>query len=995
MLSESSHQELIDLRQRVADQTAMLTQMEQQLLQFKQTEKQTEPALAVAHQKLSLLWQHSPIAMIEWSTTFEVVDWNPAAERLLGSSRQDTMGRHVSALLPPEEHHRVITAEFSQPSGDRSVHQTVTPDGIAVTYTWHHSSLTNAQKQVVGVLSLAQAVTVRERAFTDAMALPDREPDDRRSDDREPDDRDPDPQTASMSRDFLNAIINTTADPLFVKDQQHRYILLNHVFCQFMGWHRPKVIGLTDHDMFPDSAQADFFRDTDQIVLDTEHDREDEESITNLHGVTHIFSTKKSCLRDAAGNKFMVGTMRDITALKAAEAALQQSKEELEMRVEARTVELQQTVVQLQQEIYERQAALHERDQAEAKLQYTRKFLESVLRTLPVAVIAKDAKELRYVLWNPAAEAVLGAAAKDMMGKNAYDLLPHEQAEVMIESDRQVLQTQQILDIPEQTVLTDTGETRILHTKKTAVFGEDGSPQYLLAITEDITERKQAEVALRENEAQLRALAQREALINRVANQIRSSLDLDTILQTTVHEVRSLLQIDRCTFCWYRPHSEAAASLDFTHESRDPAFPSFLGTYPQDLTNPADRHNPIVESLLSQTPYRVNDIATDPDLKPEAREILQHYGYHSELLLPVPILSGQLGGIQCGHHQAVRPWSDSEMELLQAVAGQLAIAINQAELYNQSVTAANTAQQQALQLEQALQELQQAQAQMVQSEKMSSLGQLVAGVAHEINNPVNFIYGNLTYANEYIQDLLRLIDLYQKQYPTPTTQIQTVADAIDLEFVITDLPRLLTSMKVGADRIQQIVASLRTFSRMDEAEFKAVDIHEGIDSTLMILQSRLKAQQLRLQGQEYNRPVIEIVKAYGALPLVECYAGQLNQVFMNILSNAIDALDERDSQRDAAEMEQRPSTIQIRTQVLDHDRVLIAIADNGPGIPEDAQQKLFDPFFTTKPVGKGTGMGLSISYQIITERHGGSLQCQSSEEGTEFVIEIPLQQGGG
>lgn len=964
MTSESS-QELVDLRQRVAEQAVLLTQMERELLHW----KQAQPPLESSRQKLALLLEHSPIALIEWSATFEVVDWNPMAEKLLGYSQQDAIGRHVTDLLPSQSH-QIMTAEL-KPPGDRTVHQTLTLNGKPATYTWCNVPLSHAQ-QVTGVLSIVQDITARSSAL--------------------PDDRTATLNAIAAARDFLNAIVNTTADPLFVKDQQHRYILLNDVFCQFMGWHRPAVIGLTDHEMFPDQEQADFFRTTDEIVLTTERDREDEESITNLHGVTHLFSTKKSCLRDAAGQKFMVGTMRDITALKAAEAALKQAKEELERRVEERTTELQQMVGQFQQEIYERQAALHERDQAEAKLQYTRKFLESVLRTLPVAVTAKEATDLRYVLWNPAAEAVLSAAAKDMMGKNAYDLLPPEQAEVLMTSDRQVLQTNHILDTPEELVPTDSGATRILHTKKTAVFDEDGKPQYLLAITEDITERKQAEAALQQNEAQLRALARREALLNRVANQIRSSLDLDTILQTTVHEIRSLLQIDRCSFCWYHPHSETAASLDFTHESRDAALPSFLGTYAQDLTKPADRHNPIIESLLSQTPYRLDNVATDPDLKPEARAILHFYGYHSELLLPVPILSGQLGGIHCGQHSAVRPWRDSEVELLQAVASQLAIAIKQADLYNQSVTAANTAQQQAQQLEQALQELQQAQAQMVQSEKMSSLGQLVAGVAHEINNPVNFIYGNLTYANEYIQDLLKLLDLYQEQYPTPITKIQTLTEAIDLPFVLTDLPRLLTSMKVGADRIQQIVASLRTFSRMDEAEFKAVDIHEGIDSTLMILQSRLKAQQLRLQRQDYARPAIDIVKAYGELPLIECYAGQLNQVFMNILSNAIDALDERDSQRDADTMAQKPSTIHIRTQILNGDRLVIAIADNGPGIPEAARQKLFDPFFTTKPVGKGTGMGLSISYQIVTERHGGLLQCHSSAEGTEFVIEIPLQQ---
>ena len=981
MLSESSSQELIDLRQRVADQAAMLSQVEQQLLQF----KQTEYTLTASHHKLSVILQQSPIAIIEWNTAFEVIDWNPTAESLLGYTRQEAIGQHVTVLLTPEHSQQVMSTWLHQRESECTFNRTFTKDGKVITCEWHNAPLLDMQNRVIGMVSLVQAgmepaqsqklSTVPLSESAAQLCVSQKQAD----------------AIAHISPAFLSDIINATADPLFVKDEQHRYIVLNNSFCQFMGWNRAEVIGLNDHDVFPDAAQADFFRETDQLVLNDGCDREDEESLTNLHGMTHLFSTKKSCLHDAAGNKYLVGTMRDITALKQAEAALKQAKDELEMRVEERTVELQQIVAQLQQKVYERQAALHKRDQAEAKLQHTRKFLESVLKTLPVAVIAKEVKDLRYVLWNPAAEAVLGATAKEMLGKNAYDCLPFGEAEALVTHDRQILTNRQIVDIPE-TLVQANGETRVLHTKKTAVFDEEGKPQYLLAITEDITERKQAEAALRQSEAQLRELAQREELLNRVANQIRSSLDLDTILQTTVHEVRNLLQIDRCSFCWYHTLTDQLPSLEFTHESRDAAFPSFLGTYPQDHSNPADRHNPIIESLLSQTPYRVDDVATDPYLKPEAREILHFYGYHSELLLPVPILSDQLGGIHCGHHTTVRPWSDSEMELLQAVASQLAIAINQAELYKQSLTAANTAQQQAQQLEQALQELQQAQAQMVQSEKMSSLGQLVAGVAHEINNPVNFIYGNLTYANEYTQDLLNLIDLYQQHYPTPAASIKSVADAIDIQFVMIDLPRLLASMKVGADRIQQIVASLRTFSRMDEAEFKAVNIHEGIDSTLMILQSRLKVQQLRSKGQEYTRPPIEIMKDYADLPLVECYAGQLNQVFMNILSNAIDALDDEKSQH-AATKDQAPSIIRIRTQVLTDDHIMIAIADTGPGMAETTRQRLFDPFFTTKPVGKGTGLGLSISYQIVTERHGGSLRCRSAlGEGTEFIIEIPLRQ---
>jgi signal transduction histidine kinase len=292
--------------------------------------------------------------------------------------------------------------------------------------------------------------------------------------------------------------------------------------------------------------------------------------------------------------------------------------------------------------------------------------------------------------------------------------------------------------------------------------------------------------------------------------------------------------------------------------------------------------------------------------------------------------------------------------------------------------------EQAHQLELAFRQLQETQSQLVHSEKMSSLGQLVAGVAHEINNPVNFIYGNLTHADHYTQDLLDLLSLYTKYTPAPPPEIKEHAEAIDLEFLIEDLPKLLSSMKVGADRIREIILSLRIFSRVDETQMKPVDIHAGLDSTLLILHSRFKPSA--------NHPGIQLVKEYGNLPLVECYAGQLNQVFMNLLANAIDALEEYDKKRSPEEIFFCRSTIRIRTEVTDNEFVTIWIGDTGPGIAEEVRDRLFDPFFTTKAEGRGTGLGLSISYQIVVNKHGGQMTCISAPgQGAEFMIKIPIR----
>jgi two-component system, NtrC family, sensor kinase len=300
--------------------------------------------------------------------------------------------------------------------------------------------------------------------------------------------------------------------------------------------------------------------------------------------------------------------------------------------------------------------------------------------------------------------------------------------------------------------------------------------------------------------------------------------------------------------------------------------------------------------------------------------------------------------------------------------------------------------EQAAKLEAALKQLKDTHSQLVQSEKMSSLGLLIAGVAHEINNPVSFIYGNLAHLKNYTQDLLHLVELYEQHYPDPVAEIKVEKETIELDFLAKDLPQIMSSMNVGVERISQIVQSLRNFSRHDNSEMKPVNLHEGIDSTLLILNHRFKGNG--------EMPPIQLVKAYGDLPLIECFSGPINQVFMNILSNAIDALNEWNSARSFPEMRDKPSQIKICTEVGDslgdsfssRNFAEIRITDNGPGMSEKVKEQIFDTFFTTKPIGKGTGMGLSISYQIVVEKHKGKLDCISEiGKGTEFIIRLPIK----
>ncbi|QIR39747.1 GAF domain-containing protein [Tolypothrix sp. PCC 7910] len=473
----------------------------------------------------------------------------------------------------------------------------------------------------------------------------------------------------------------------------------------------------------------------------------------------------------------------------------------------------------------------------------------------------------------------------------------------------------------------------------------------------------------------LRQAAEQQRVLFEVVTKIRESLDLNAIFQTATKEICQSLRADRVVVYQFHPDWSGEFIAEFVVEGWGKLVGGEINSfwpdsYLQETQGGRYRHNET---------FAVNDIyqVGHSECHIECLERCQVKAYAI-----APIFIGQkLWGLLAAYqNSAPRHWELSEIQFLAQIANQLGVALQQVDLLLQT-------QQQTEQLTQALHELQETQTQLIQTEKMSSLGQLVAGIAHEINNPVNFISGNLLHVSQYAEDLLSMLQLYEKQVFTLSPDLREMAEQIDLEFITEDLPKTLSSMKVGIDRIRQIVLGLRNFSRLDEAEMKAVNIHEGIDNTLLILQHRLKAKP--------DSPSIEIVKDYGDLPLVECYAGQLNQVFMNVLSNAIDALEDQSESKSISKPDKGLITLHTSMGEMKGNikSVVIRIVDNGPGIPEALRSRICDPFFTTKPVGKGTGLGLSISYKIIVDKHGGIFNCESQPGlGTEFWIEIPISQ---
>ncbi|WP_392531177.1 sensor histidine kinase [Nostoc sp. C117] len=455
-------------------------------------------------------------------------------------------------------------------------------------------------------------------------------------------------------------------------------------------------------------------------------------------------------------------------------------------------------------------------------------------------------------------------------------------------------------------------------------------------------------------------------LFEDISTQLTTSLDRRQIAQLVLQEMSQLVE------------SSAGMILLLSPDATEFEIIAEFGVF-FEQNQPEPGKGIIGDIVQSGRAELVNDVQADCRLWGQKK-------INALICVPLRAKERVLGAIAIGTEKTDF-YKAEHLKLVSLFASQTAIAIEKALLYEESTQAAIQAKAQTQKLQQALQDLQLAQTQLIQSEKMSSLGQLIAGVAHEINNPVNFICGNLRYVAEYAQDLLHLLQDYQKFLPVAPPDLQSELDNIDLEFIMEDLPKMLDSMKLGSDRIVEIVQSLKNFSRHDETQIKAVNIHDGIDGTLMILRHRLKASA--------HRPAIEIVKDYAKLPPIECYPGQLNQVFMNILANAIDALEESlvisHCSLASNESQMTVPVITIRTQILDREWVVIRIADNGPGMNEKVIQRIYDPFFTTKEIGKGTGLGMAISHQIIVDRHGGILKCRSElGEGTEFWIQIPV-----
>ncbi|MFB8791902.1 MAG: PAS domain S-box protein [Potamolinea sp.] len=600
-----------------------------------------------------------------------------------------------------------------------------------------------------------------------------------------------------------------------------------------------------------------------------------------------------------------------------------------------------------------------ERKQAEKKLQQQKELLQTIFDHIPVMISRCNSKG-QLVLVNRQLERVLGWSEAELGKVN-----------LLAEGYPDPEYRQEVLDA----ILAATGEWydmktrakngRFVDTSWANIRLSDGS---YIGIGQDITERKQRELLEKIQKTSLEMVAHGNSLP-------------EILLQLT-HQVARLT-----------PHMYASILLFDENGQHSSAFVSPKLPPSLVLAIAPLRSCPKVDSCSSAAYFGkrliVEDIATDP-LWANFKELALSYGLAACWSEPIVSEKGKVLGTFELYFTEVRSPNSRELKVIESLAKLASLIIERKYSETKEL-------KKAQELERAYSELKHTQIKLIQSEKMSSLGRLVAGIAHEFNNPVSFIYGNLNHAKNYFQDLMGLVELYQQTYPNPAPEIQTLTSAIELDFMVEDWSKLISSMQVGAERIKQIVLSLRNFSRLDEKELKLVDIHEGIDSTLLILQHRLSSKEIFT-----DRPEIEVIKNYGQLPRLTCYASQLNQVFMHLLNNAIDALQTQPSPRritiSTEVVSEHWSIVSDNEQQTTNNKkqttscILIRIADNGPGMSAETQKRIFDPFFTTKPVGSGTGLGLAISHQIVVEKHQGQISCISElGQKTEMIVEIPLK----
>ncbi|MGF1536286.1 MAG: GAF domain-containing protein [Elainellaceae cyanobacterium] len=794
----------------------------------------------------------------------------------------------------------------------------------------------------------------------------------------------------------LSQLVSRSLEVMACYGRDRRYRAVSPALAEVLGYSASALLdqtnaGLADlaeHSDEPVAIQS-YWRQVDDVIATVLRQGEAERRIhpfPTAAGV-QIYDTTYTPIKNADGQVIQILSisrealpevkMRSQLVARSAAAPPSQAIVSAEMP-DLEVPSLSRVSVTLEQTAWGRTepAESEQRVSAEAEsIHQTAEFLQLVLDNILQHIFWKDRNSVYLGCNRRWAEMTGIGDPSNVVGLTDNDLpWTRAQRDWYLECDRRVMETDTPMLRIKQSQREADGRISWRETSKLPLHDAEGNVIGLLGTIEDVTERKIAEDLLNQSRETFQKLAKQKGLLNQISAQIRKSLKPEVIQKTMVHEIRQLLNADRVVI--YRFEADWRGLV--VVESVVQPWCSTLGNIGAD--------DCFAEEYAEL--YRQGRVEAIPDVEAadiEAchKDFLRQLGVRANLIVPI-LDQRKLWGLLITHQcSGPRQWKESEIELLQALAGQFGVAIQQAELHTQTKRSAALAEERAQQLEVALQELKQAQSQLIQTEKMSVLGKMVAGIAHEINNPVTFIHGNITHLKGYCRGLVQLVELYQQHYPTPPVAIAQRIEAIELDYLLEDLGKVLQSIEIGSIRIHQIVTSLRTFSRLDEAEKKAIDIHAGLDSTLLILQHHIRAQP--------NRAEIQIFKEYGDLPLVECYPSQLNQVFMNLISNALDALDQQIADSGRADIDEAPY-IKIATQVRDN-KAVITICDNGPGVAAEDQHRLFEPFFTTKPAGKGTGLGLSISHQIVVNKHGGQLRHTSEGvKGSQFEVVIPLRQ---